>query len=183
MSRAKQDTARDPSATRHPLQILRPGNPATALGLAVSYLMTKPAFASLKFGDWSRLLVGQINRGHFCFAVDANREIRGFMGWALADSAHAEAWLAGRSGLTYEHSKAGDCMVINGWAAESTAATRFLMQEARRIADGKTAVYFKRHYDDGTSRAVRVPVNGFVGSHVERSRQANIVPARASAAH
>ena len=41
-----------------------------ALGLAVSHLMTKPAFANLRFGDWSRVLVGQINRKHYAFVVD-----------------------------------------------------------------------------------------------------------------
>ena len=46
--------------------------------------MVKPAFANLKFGDWSRILVGQINRGHYCFAVDEKNEVQGFMGWALA---------------------------------------------------------------------------------------------------
>jgi hypothetical protein len=32
--------------------------------------MTKQAFATLRFGDWSRILVGQINRKHYYFAVD-----------------------------------------------------------------------------------------------------------------
>ena len=66
------------------LRIFKPANPAAALGLAVSHLMIKPAFANLKFGDWSRILVGQINRGHYCFAVDADNQVQGFMGWALA---------------------------------------------------------------------------------------------------
>ena len=38
------------------LKIFRPQNPYVALGLAVSHLMTKPAFAHLRFGDWSRIL-------------------------------------------------------------------------------------------------------------------------------
>jgi hypothetical protein len=42
--------------------VFRPDNPYVALGLAVSHLMTKPAFATLRFGEWSRILVGQINR-------------------------------------------------------------------------------------------------------------------------
>jgi hemolysin-activating ACP:hemolysin acyltransferase len=180
MSLAKAIAARDPSATRQSLQILRPAKPVTSLGLAVNYLMTKPAFANLKFGDWSRILVGQINRGHFCFVIDADREIQGFMGWALATSACAESWLAGRRALTFEDSTAGDCMVINAWAANSTTVTRFMMQEARRISRDLTAVYFKRHYEDGSTRAVRVPVNEFVGSHIERSGQVRSEPASAS---
>ena len=62
------------------LRIVKPANPAAALGLAVSHLMVKPAFANLKFGDWSRILVGQINRGHYCFAVDGNERGAGLHG-------------------------------------------------------------------------------------------------------
>jgi uncharacterized protein YehS (DUF1456 family) len=100
------------------------------------------------------------------------------MGWALATSAIAEAWLAGRRALTFEDSKAGDCIVINAWAANSTRVTRILMQEARRISRDTSAVYFKRHYEDGTARAVRVAVNEFVASHIERRRQAESRPER-----
>jgi hypothetical protein len=56
-----------PSADRT-LRIVQPDNPAAALGMAVNHLMMKPAFANLRFGDWSRILVGQINRRHFCFS-------------------------------------------------------------------------------------------------------------------
>jgi hypothetical protein len=62
------------------LRLLRPDSPAAALGLAVSYLMTKPAFAKLAFGDFSRILVGQINRRHFCFAVDGAGSRAGLLG-------------------------------------------------------------------------------------------------------
>ena len=71
-----------PVAPSH-LKVLRPQNPYVALGLAANHLMTKPAFANLRFGDWSRVLVGQINRKHYCFAVDSTNQIQGFIGWAL----------------------------------------------------------------------------------------------------
>jgi hemolysin-activating ACP:hemolysin acyltransferase len=150
------------------LRILKPASAAAALGLAVSHLMTKPAFANLKFGDWSRILVGQINRGHYCFAVDADNQVQGFMGWALATKEHAEAWVEGRRGLSFEDSKAGDCMIINAWSANSTKVTRFLLAEARRVGNDKATVYFKRHYKDGSTRPARVAVNSFVGAHIER---------------
>lgn len=150
------------------LRIFKPANPAAALGLAVSHLMVKPAFASLKFGDWSRILVGQINRGHYCFAVNEKNEVQGFMGWALATREHAEAWVEGRRGLTFEDSRDGDCMVINAWSAASTGVTRFLLAEARRIARDKTTVYFKRHYKNGSTRPARLAVNSFVDAHLAR---------------
>lgn len=153
------------------LRIYKPANAAAALGLAVSHLMTKPAFANLKFGDWSRILVGQINRGHYCFAIDADNQVQGFMGWAFATREHAEAWVEGRRGLSFEDSKAGDCMIINAWSAASTRVTRFLLAEARRIGAEKATVYFKRHYKDGTTRPARVAVNSFVGAHMARSAE------------
>jgi len=157
-----------PPDTKHAaLRIFKPTSPSAALGLAVSHLMTKPAFANLKFGDWSRILVGQINRGHYCFAVDANNEVQGFMGWALASRENAEDWVEGRRPLTFEDSKAGDCMLINAWSANTNAVTRFLLAEARRIARDKSTVYFKRHYKDGSTRPARVPVNRFVQAHLQ----------------
>jgi hemolysin-activating ACP:hemolysin acyltransferase len=150
------------------LRIFKPANPAAALGLAVSHLMVKPAFANLKFGDWSRILVGQVNRGHYCFAVDENNEVQGFMGWALATREKAEAWVEGRRGLTFEDSREGECMVINAWSASSNRTTRFLLVEARRVARDKATVYFKRHYKDGSTRPARVAVNAFVDRHIAR---------------
>ena len=160
------ETKPDPGTT---LRIVRPDNPAAALGRAVSYLMTKPAFAKLQFGDWSRILVGQINRKHCCFVVDGAGQVQGFMGWALASEEHARAWAEGRRALAFEDSLNGDCVVVNAFAANSTRVTRFLIEEARRIANGKTALYFKRHYKDGKTRASRVAVNTFVSGHIERS--------------
>ena len=43
-----------PIAPREKLRVFRAKDPYIALGLAVSHLMTKPAFANLRFGDWSR---------------------------------------------------------------------------------------------------------------------------------
>lgn len=148
-------------------RLLRPDKPAFALGLAVNHLMTKPAFANLKFGDWSRILVGQINRGHFCFAIDRQDRIEGFVGWALATREKAEAWAEGRP-LSYQDSLAGECIVFNAWSANSGQVHRFLVDEARKLISGKETMYFRRHYPDGSSRVVRLSVNDFVADHIRR---------------
>jgi hemolysin-activating ACP:hemolysin acyltransferase len=160
-----------------PLRIFKPASAAAALGLAVSHLMVKPAFANLKFGDWSRILVGQINRGHYCFAVDANNQVQGFMGWAFAAKDHAEGWVEGIRPLSFEDSRDGDCMIINAWSADSSVVVRFLLAEARRIARDKQTIYFKRHYKDGTTRPARVAVNAFIGSHIQRTGERAGAPA------
>jgi hemolysin-activating ACP:hemolysin acyltransferase len=160
------------AAPRPELRVFRPDNPYIALGLAVNHLMTKPAFANCKFGDWSRILVGQINRKHYWFAVDAKNQIQGFLGWAFTTKDKAEAWVEGRGGLSYGDSMEGDCVVFNAWAASSLKVNRFLLGEARKVIAGKDMVYFKRHYDDGSTRPSRLRVNDFVDQHIERKSAA-----------
>ena len=170
-----------PVALPADLKLFRPQNPYIALGLAVNHLMTKPAFANLRFGDWSRILTGQINRKHYYFAVDGKNQIQGFMGWAFASKAKAEAWVEGRGGLSFEDSLDGDCVIFNAWAANTPEANRLLVAQARAIAAGKDTVYFKRHYKDGSARPARLRVNDFVAHHLARHKGTTSTPALAGA--
>jgi hemolysin-activating ACP:hemolysin acyltransferase len=135
-------------------------NPAAALGLAVSHLMTKPAFARLPFGTWSRVLVGQINRKHYHLALDATGRTIGFLGWAITDEANAEAWLDGRGDPA--DGTSGDCVIINAWSAETPAANHLLLGAARQAGAGYRLVYFKRHYPDGSTRMGKLVTPDFM---------------------
>jgi hemolysin-activating ACP:hemolysin acyltransferase len=170
-----------PFAPPADLRLFRPQNPYMALGLAVNHLMTKPAFANLRFGDWSRILTGQINRKHYYFAIDGKNRVQGFMGWAFASKDKAEAWVDGRGGLSFEDSQQGDCVIFNAWAASPPEANRFLVEQAREIIAGKDTVYFKRHYKDGSTRPVRLRVNDFVAQHLARHKAVASTPALARA--
>jgi hemolysin-activating ACP:hemolysin acyltransferase len=170
-----------PFAPHTDLRLFRPQNPYMALGLAVNHLMTKPAFAHLRFGDWSRILTGQINRKHYYFAIDGKNQVQGFMGWAFASKDKAEAWVEGRGGLSFEDSRQGDCVIFNAWAASTPEANRFLVAQAREIIAGKDTVYFKRHYKDGSTRPVRLRVNDFVVQHLGRHKDVASMPAPARA--
>jgi hemolysin-activating ACP:hemolysin acyltransferase len=150
------------------LRLFRPKQPVVALGLAIDHLMSKPAFASLPFGEWSRVLVGQINRGHYVFAVDSAKRIQGFVGWGLVTRAKAEAWVEGRYALNYQDCLEGDCVLFNAWSANSTRIHRFLVDAARKLIKDSETVYFKRHYKDGSWRPVRLNVNDFVAGHINR---------------
>ena len=150
------------------LRVVRHERPATALGLAVNHLMTKPAFARLKFGDFSRGLAGQIERKHYCFVVDRENRIQGFLAWAITSREDAEAWIEGRSDSSSEDSMEGDCIVINAWTATSQKVNRVLIEHARKLGAGKAMVYFKRSYNNGTRRPARLRVNDFVARHLER---------------
>jgi len=154
------------------LKVFRPQNPYVALGLAVDHLMSKPAFANLRFGDWSRVLAGQINRKHYYFVVDGKNQVQGFVGWAVTSKEKAEAWVEGRGALSFGDSLEGDCIVVNAWTASTPEANRFLVSQAREIVEGKDTVYFKRHYKDGRTRAVRLSVNDFVAQHLRRQNGA-----------
>jgi hemolysin-activating ACP:hemolysin acyltransferase len=152
------------------LRLIQPKNPVFALGLAVRYLITKPAFAQLPFGHWSRILIGQINRGHYRFVVDDANRVQGFLGWALANKQNAVAWLEGRRGLSDAEAKEGDSLIINVWSSNNSHANRLMLAEIRRIGKDKDTVYFKRHYADGAIRPGRIKVNEFVGHHLNGSQ-------------
>jgi hemolysin-activating ACP:hemolysin acyltransferase len=139
-------------------------NRATALGLAVEHLMTKPAFARLPFGHWSRILTGQIRRGHYFFVVSPNK-VAGFCGWALASEAEAEAWITGSASATLVKGDSGDCIVLNAWSADTPAAHRVLLDELRIRGRGSRTLYAKREYKDGRTRPLRLKLDGSVDSH------------------
>ena len=169
-----QDRAfRDISVDSFGLRLFRSKQPVVALGLAVDHLMSKPAFASLPFGEWSRVLVGQINRGHYVFAVDSTKRIQGFVGWGLVTRDKAEAWVGGRYALNYRDCVEGDCVIFNAWSANSTNVHRFLVDAARKLIKDRETVYFRRHYKDGSWRPVRLNVNDFVAVHISRKESEN----------
>lgn len=172
MQTASDESTSTPASDkpRAELRAFRPENSFVALGLAVNHLMTMPAFASLRFGEWSKILVGQINRKHFLFIADEKNQVQGFLGWALTNKDRAEDWVEGRGGLSYQDSLDGDCVIFNAWAGKGLKVNRFLLQEARKVINGKEMVYFKRHYKDGTTRPSRLTVNEFVAQHIEGKR-------------
>ena len=138
------------------LRLFRPDNPYVALGLAVNYMMTKPAFAALRFGDWSRILVGQINRKHYYFVIGRNNQVEGFLGWAVTTKEKAEAWVEGRERVSYQDSFEGDSLLINAWAASSLEVNRFLLDAARQLFKDYDTLYFKRYYKDGRIKPWRL---------------------------
>jgi hemolysin-activating ACP:hemolysin acyltransferase len=151
------------------LAAVTPENRTFALGLAVNYLMTSPSFARQPFGHWSRVLAGQINRGHYLFAVE-NSKVVGFLGWSFAPKDKAEDWLTGRAGIASDDSQAGEIMLINAWQADSRKVVQFLLDQARRIGQNCEMVYAKRFRPDGSFRPVRLAVNDLVPAHIGPNR-------------
>ena len=98
--------------------------------------------------------------------MDAADAIQGFAGWALTTRDKAEHWVEGRGALAYEDCLAGDCFVLNAWSANSFKVHRFMVDEGRKLIRDKDTMYFKRHYPDGSTRPVRLNVNGYVKEHI-----------------
>ena len=151
------------SSEKRDLILKRFDNRATALGLAVDYLMTKPAFARLPFGHWSRVLVGQIRRGHYNFVL-GDKQVLGFAGWARMTEAEAEAWVTGQPGATEVSGNAGDCITMNVWAADTPEANKLMMDDTVAQWRDYRMLYAKREYPDGRSRPLRFNVEQFIES-------------------
>jgi hemolysin-activating ACP:hemolysin acyltransferase len=143
------------------LRLFQHPDPAAALGLAVSHLMTKPAFARLPFGAWSKVLVGQINRKTYYLVLDATGRTTGFLGWAITHETPAEAWLAGSADHGHETGD-GDCVIVNAWSAETAQVNQLLLKALQHRAAGMRLVYFRRHYPDGRTRNSRMTVPALV---------------------
>jgi hemolysin-activating ACP:hemolysin acyltransferase len=165
---ARQADLRPERAQVPKYRLFRPDNPGLALGLAVNHLMAKPAFDQLQFGGWSRILVGQINRGHYRFVVDSQGRVVGFLGWALVSEAAAEAWLRGVGGFQGADCRSGDCIVFNAWSSDTSEVNPFVLEAAREAMLGCRLGFFKRYYKDGRIRPMRMNVNDFVHNHLSR---------------
>ena len=139
-------------------------NRAMALGLAVEHLMTKPAFARLPFGHWSRILTGQIRRGHYFFVAN-DRRIVGFCGWALGSREEAEAWIKGSSQAAQIKGDTGSCIILNAWSADGPEAHRLVLDELRIRGRGCETLYAKREYKDGRTRPLRLKLDRAVDGH------------------
>jgi hemolysin-activating ACP:hemolysin acyltransferase len=150
------------------MRLFRPDSPVVALGLAVNHLMSKKAFALLRFGECCKILVGQINRKHYWFVVDGGDQVVGFLGWAITYSDVAEAWLERNQGFSDAEAREGDCILFNAWSASTSEVNPFLLHAARQAATGREMAYFRRLYMDGSVRPVRLRVNDFVGGHLAR---------------
>ena len=144
------------------LRFGRERDPRIGFAKSVAHLMTKPAFARAPFGHIARILAGQVGRGHYAL-VRRGPRIVGFVGWARAGEAHAEAWLAGTRGISDAEARAGDCALINCWQADDPAVSRFILARLGPSARRLPAVYAKRHYPDGRVRPLRLPVSRRTG--------------------
>lgn len=147
----------------------RERDPRVGFAVSVAHLMTKPAFARAPFGHIARILAGQVSRGHYALVRRGSHTV-GFVGWALADEARGEAWLAGTRDLSDAEARSGDCALINCWQADDPSVSRFILAHLPRALPGCRVVYAKRHYPDGRVRPLRLAVGRRSGAKATSNR-------------
>ena len=149
-----------PAARAPAYRVVRMRDPRVALARAVELCARHEAFAERSFGHWTRVLIGQVNRGQYRFVVPCGpagpeAPIAGFAGWFRATEADAERWLAGAS---IGNDPAGRCIVLNALAAEAPGALSALLGEARALEAAPYTLYAKRAYPGGRTRPVRLSI-------------------------
>jgi hypothetical protein len=107
----------------HAYRATRDRNPFAACGRTVSNLMNIPNLARLPFGQIAKLVVRQINRGHYFFVVDPSSAVCGYCGWTQGTHAEADAWLERNIEVSSAHPQDGPVGVINIWQAALTRWT------------------------------------------------------------
>ena len=121
--------------------------------------MKIPNLARLPFGQLSRLIVGQINRGQYFFIVDGASAICGYCGWVQTTFENAEAWLENNVELSDAAMVDGPVCVVNIWQASTPQANAAIIGALRsRIHSATELIVAKRFYPDGTIRKVRLPI-------------------------
>jgi hemolysin-activating ACP:hemolysin acyltransferase len=142
-----------------PLRILQSKDPYAACGRTIAYLMKVPNFARLPFGQMSRLIVGQINRGHYFYVVNETSSMVGYCGWAQTSREVAEDWFEHDIDPGSRIGADGPVCVINLWQASSAAANARIIAGLRtRLSPATELVLAKRFYPDGSIRRVQLPV-------------------------
>lgn len=110
-------------------------DPAYALGRAVDLLRRVQPFASYEFGKFANVLMGQIKRQHYVFALEQDRAV-GYVGWALCNEKAAQAWITGQEVPGFSQCLSGDSWVGITFYAESTSVCRFQARWCREKYPG-----------------------------------------------
>ena len=129
----------------------------SALGFIVEYISFSEIFGGQAFGDWSRQIMGQINRNHYLLAWRSGRVV-GFVGWSRCDRQQAKMWLEGRHDDASDLFKHGPCLIINIWMADDKKVTNFLRKCLREEAENIELVFAKRALKCGGWRKICLKV-------------------------
>ena len=155
------------SRTIRPIQF---PNPHAAAGRAMELLMVSPQFATMRFGNLSRLIAGHINRKHYFFAGkdgEQDKELVGFIGWALLSCDDAEAWISDNREPPVGAGLAGPVCAVNIWRGATYETNIAMMRLLTAVCPEQTHIYARRFYADGRIRPVRLKLRGAHHKHFD----------------
>jgi hemolysin-activating ACP:hemolysin acyltransferase len=127
-----------------------------AIGVAVSYIASRPPFGSYRADRLVGSIAGQVKRRHYAFAV-RNGAVVGYVGWALCEPEVARAWIESGQPPAWDQCHQGDVVVPIVIIADDRQALRQLVTFFRKRYGGKT--YLGRR----ASREVNFVRRGRVG--------------------
>lgn len=118
-----------------------------ALGAALHYVGRHPPFADFRAQDLIHTVAGEIERGHYRFALDGPRVV-GYVGWALYDAEIADRCAAGGHPPPLPSAANGHDVVWILTAASSSPAAFVAMVKAVRALYPALRLMGVRHKTD-----------------------------------
>lgn len=106
-----------------------------AMGLALPYLAARQPFAAFQAGDLTRTVAGQILRGHYLMAFDANRLV-GYLGWACYGPEDAAAYAHSLEAPPDERANGQGIVWLLTAAATVPEALEAMLRDGRRRYPG-----------------------------------------------
>jgi hemolysin-activating ACP:hemolysin acyltransferase len=118
------------------VRIMQHPDQNVAVGLAVSFIAAKPPFANYPASRLVSSILGQVQRGHFAFAIREGCVV-GYIGWALCTNSVVEAWLVGDQTPASEQCRDGEVVVPIIIVAEDSSALRRLVAFVSKLYPGR----------------------------------------------
>jgi hypothetical protein len=118
-----------------------------ALGAALHYVGRHPPFSAFRAQDLIQTVAGEIERGHYRFALDGARVV-GYVGWALYDNDLADRCAAGGHPPPPPSAAQGRDVVWILTAASSSPAAFLALVKAVRALHPRLRLMGVRHKPD-----------------------------------
>lgn len=126
-----------------PLRVQQLANPLAALGAALHFLARRSPFAGFRAEVLVATVHGQIHRGHYRVALEGQR-MRGYIGWAMLDTAVAERVARGGPLPTEAEADCGEVVWLLTVAATDRPALLALLSAGRALHPGRRVMGVRR---------------------------------------
>mgnify|MGYP001767845885 CR=1 FL=1 len=127
-----------------------------AMGLALPYLAARQPFAAFQAGELTRTVAGQILRGHYLKAFEANRLV-GYLGWACYNPEDAAAYARSLEAPPADRANGQGVVWLLTVAATFPAALEAMLRDGRRRYAGWRAMGV-RHRRNGAVVTFNQPI-------------------------